>query len=95
MSKTAVYSWRLSAPLKRALEDAARESRESVAELLERIVREWLASSAVADDEQEQDRRQAAAARCFGKIRGNDPDRAAKASEAIRTRLAQRHDRLS
>ncbi len=49
MSKTEVYSWRLSTELKTQLEAAARDEKTSVGAILERVVREWLASAAQAE----------------------------------------------
>lgn len=92
MPKTAVYSWRLSADLKLALEQAARRNQESVAVLLDRIVRERLASLTSGDEEAEQRRLRAAVASCIGTIDGGDPDRATRARETIRERLARRRD---
>ncbi|MCP4653997.1 MAG: hypothetical protein GY856_01125 [bacterium] len=90
MTKSAVYSWRLSPDLKLALEEAARESRESVGKLLEQISREWLARRSSRDDGEEQRHLHAAAAGYFGTVEGGDPDRAAKAREMLRERLARR-----
>ena len=95
MAKTAVYSWRLSPDLKLALEEAARDSRESVAELLEKILREWLARRSSRDDEEQQRRLHAAAAGYFGTVEGGDPDRATKAREILRERLVRRRERGS
>jgi hypothetical protein len=54
--KNEVYSWRLSRDLKCELEEAARRERVSVAQLLERIVREWLKTrAAAAEDEAAQE----------------------------------------
>ena len=40
-----VYSWRLSTKLKTELEAAARDEKASVDTILDRLVREWLAST--------------------------------------------------
>jgi hypothetical protein len=50
MSKSEVYSWRLSAKLKTELERAAREENIPLSGLLERISREWLTGRKAADD---------------------------------------------
>ena len=42
MDKTEVYSWRLDPKLKDELLEAARSEKTSVANLLERLAREWL-----------------------------------------------------
>jgi len=95
MSKTAVYSWRLSPDLKVAIEEAAKERRESTAALLERIVRDWLVHSSSREDEAEQRRLHAAAARSIGSIDGGDPDRSANVSRDLRERLARRRELAS
>ena len=93
--KGEVYSWRLSRDLKRELEEAACRERVSVAQLLERIVREWLKARAAAaeDDEAEQERLRAVAMQFVGKIRGGDPDRAAEAGKRVRELLARKYGR--
>jgi hypothetical protein len=92
MSKSEVYSWRLSPELKAALEAAARAERTSVAELLQRLAEEWLSRlNAGPDDEERQRRLHAAAARCFGKLAGGDPDLARDASRRVRETLEKRH----
>lgn len=92
MTKTNVYSWRLSSDLKSALQEAAREEGESVAELLERIARGWLRESEErrVEDEAAQRRLLARAMECVGTISGGDPDRSAKTRQAVRDRLARR-----
>ena len=92
MSKTAVYSWRLSPELKLALAEAARRNRESIAELLERIAREWLRRSSAPEDEEAQRRLHAEAAKYVGVIEGGDAERATNARELVRARLARRRE---
>lgn len=95
MAKTEVYSWRLSPRLKADLEEAARAEQKSLAELLDRIARAWLAGLEVhgEDDDERQRRVRRAASRSVGAIEGDNPDRAAHASAEIRSRLARRHAR--
>ena len=94
MSKSEVYSWRLSTALKSALEQAARAEKISVAQLLERIVQEWLQREFSADEEEEVQRRlHEAAAKAIGTIRGGDPHRAEQARERIRAKLREQHER--
>jgi len=95
MAKTEVYSWRLSPRLKTDLEEAARAEQKSLAELLDRIARDWLAGleSHGEDDDEQQRRLRQAASRSVGAIDGGNPDRAAHASAEIRSRLARRHAR--
>jgi len=88
MSKTEVYSWRISPELKARLEEAARAESTSVARLLEQIVTEWVGrTDSAADDEEQQRRLHAEAAKHIGKIRGGDPLRAQEASQRVRERL--------
>jgi hypothetical protein len=54
MTKSKVYSWRVSPDLKMRLEDAARNEKLSVGSLLERIACEWLSDRRLNDDEQQQ-----------------------------------------
>ena len=95
MAKTEVYSWRLSPRLKADLEEAARIERKSVAELLDRIAREWLEGLEIQgeDDDERQRRVRRAASGAIGAIAGGNPDRAAHASVEIRSLLARRHAR--
>ena len=90
MKKTEVYSWRMRPELKQMLEAVAREQGCSLAELLDRVVEEWLADFRQADAEA-QSRLHAAAARCFGVTHGGDPHGSAKVSDRVRARLRQPH----
>ena len=93
MPKTEVYSWRLAPALKAALEEAARDERVSVAALLDRIARHWLAerTATAGHAAAEQARLRAAALRFVGVLRGGDPRRAQEARRRVRQRLAKRH----
>ena len=93
--KSEVYSWRLSPAIKGSLEEAARREQATVAALLERIVTDWLSShlSERSQEESEQRRVHAAAARTFGTIRGSDPSRSEQVRHTVRARLAKRHAR--
>lgn len=95
MAKTAVYSWRLTPDLKLALEEAARTEGKSVAQVLERIARDWLARTSPDGDDEEQRRLHAAAARHLGSIAGGDPGRSAGVRETVRARLTDRRRRAS
>ena len=69
MSKSEVYSWRLSPALKSALEQAARAEQISLARLLERITQEWLEKEYPADEDEELQRRlHEAAAKTIGTL---------------------------
>jgi hypothetical protein len=93
--KSEVYSWRLPRDLKHDLEEAARRERVSVAQLLERIAREWMKARAPAaeGDEAEQERIRASAMRFIGTLRRGDPDLSEKVSERMRERLLRAHAR--
>ena len=94
MQKNEVYSWRLDAALKEALESAARSADTSVASLLRTIVTDWLArNSANGDDAASQLRMRNQALRCAGSMRGGDPDRAEQASSRVRAALQDRRAR--
>lgn len=91
MAKTEVYSWRLSVEIKSALEETARQKQSSVAELLDQIVRDWLArQQALEANEATQQRLHDEVLKTVGTLRGNNPDRAANAKALLRTKLAQR-----
>ena len=94
MTKNEVYSWRLSAETKSALEETARRNQSSVAELLDQIVDNWLAQQRQSNNEDtEQQRLHQAALQVIGTIQGNDPDRAANAKALLQARLAKRRAR--
>ncbi len=93
MKKTEVYSWRLSATTKRALEMEARRERESVSALLDRIASEWLSARRQGGDATEQARLRAAAKRVLGTISGGGGDRASHVREGVRARLKRRRAR--
>jgi hypothetical protein len=87
MNKTEVYSWRIDPEMKSVLEHAARVENTGIAQLLDRIVSDWLARGSIfVEDEEVQRRLHKAAVQCFGKIRGGDPHRAEKARQRIRFR---------
>jgi hypothetical protein len=95
--KTEVYSWRLSADRKAALEDEARRDGVSLSALLDRIAADWLAqrrNGHPSDDaEQAAIRKRAMAA--IGSIRGGDPTRAERSSELVREIIARKHEKES
>lgn len=92
--KTEVYSWRLSSDLKSDLEREARARKVPVSAVLDMAVRQWLRDKcADQNDEEEQRRLHAAAAKCFGTISGGDPYRAENVSAAVKARLRRRYGR--
>jgi len=53
MTKSEVYSWRVSPDLKMRLEAAAKDEKLSVGSLLERIAREWLNGRRLSDEDEQ------------------------------------------
>ncbi|MGB3296041.1 MAG: hypothetical protein WBB01_23910 [Phormidesmis sp.] len=92
MKETEVYSWRLAFELKQALEEAAKAEKISLAQLLERIVLEWLALNSEPDTQEEDIQRMLhqSAARAFGTIQGGDPSRSPQASQQMKFKLRDR-----
>lgn len=90
MAKTDVYSWRLDATTKSALEEAARERRASVAAVLDEIVTDWLSRRENGTEVEEQRRLREAASRYVGAIEGGDPARATTSRQRVRERLRRR-----
>jgi len=95
MAKTEVYSWRVDPQTKMALESEARSQGMTLAEVLDRLAKQWLEMQKQqnGDDEAEQARLHAAAAKCFGTISGGDPYRSEKVRETVRARLKERYGR--
>lgn len=92
MKKTEVYSWRLAFDLKRSLEEAAKAEKISLAQLLERIVLDWLARKKQPDDREEEQQQQLhqSAAQAFGTIHGGDPNRSGEVSQRMKSKLRKR-----
>jgi len=94
MNKTEVYSWRVDANLKSALEQSARAERTSVAQLLDSIVRNWLQESSSLNGEDEQQQRlHSAAQQCFGTLNSGGSDLATLAKERVRRKIRERPTR--
>jgi hypothetical protein len=91
MTRSQVYSWRLSRELKEFLEAAARDEGASVAEILERIATEWLdrRRDRLAEDRQAALRESSAP--CLGSLAGGDPERSLRARADLREKLRARH----
>ncbi len=68
--KTEVYSWRVSADIKTALEREARRRRLSLSAVPDLAASEWLKKSAPAGDEEEQRRLRQEAMKFVGSIAG-------------------------
>ncbi len=71
MSKSEVYSWRITPALKAELEAAARAEKMPLSALLERIAHNWLKGRKPVDDEAEQQRMRAALMACVGTYHGD------------------------
>jgi hypothetical protein len=82
----------VAADLKASLENAAREERTSIGELLGRMARQWLRDRAASTRESEamQRRIRASSERFVGSLAGGNPRRAEGARREIRERLAKR-----
>jgi len=88
--KTDVYTWRVSSAMKASLEEAARSANRSVAQLLDEIVAERLATTSDASEADRQRRLHARAARCLGCITGDVAHRSERTRELVRQRLKRR-----
>ena len=94
MRKTEVYSWRVAFDLKQSLEEAAKAEEISLAQLLERIVLDWLAHRSQPSDREEvlQQQLQQSAAQAFGTIHSGDPYRSEEVSQRIKSKLKERRE---
>lgn len=86
MTKSAVYSWRITTDRKMELENVARQKKRPLAELLDEAVGEWLKRQTGNDDDDEA-RVRSVATRAFGKLSGGDPERASEARDRVRAKL--------
>jgi len=95
MAKTEVYSWRVDPQIKMALESEARSQGTTLAEVLDRIAKQWLEMQKKqnGDDEAEQARLHAAAAKCVGTLSMGDPRGSEKVRETVRKRLEEHYGR--
>jgi len=93
--KTEVYSWRVSAQKKLALEIEARREGKSVAQLLDEISSQWIEERKNSRplDDLEQDRIRKRVLALAGSYSGGDPQRAANASARVREILRERYGR--
>jgi hypothetical protein len=95
--KTEVYSWRLDAEKKLALEAEARREGKSVAEVLDEISSEWLNMRRDAHDGDgaEQARIRKRIMVTVGTVRGGDPTRATRSGELVREIVRRKHEKES
>ena len=93
--KTEVYTWRVSSAMKASLEEAARNTSRSVAQLLDEIVAERLDATGRASESEidNQRRLHARAARFLGRISGGVARRGERARQLVRARLKRRQAR--
>jgi hypothetical protein len=93
--KTEVYSWRVSAATKMALEREARKRKSSLSAVLETAAREWLERSAgsLKTDEEIQQELRSKAEQHFGTLSGSNPRRSEQVSELVRARVRQKYGR--
>jgi hypothetical protein len=88
--KTEVYTWRVSATIKADLEEVARASRTTVAQVLNEIVVDHLQGAhrgRGGEADQEQRRLHLRAAHFAGSMASGDANRAEKARDLVRARL--------
>lgn len=93
MAKTEVYSWRVDPTIKMALEDEARAQGKSVAQVLDKITKQWLdkRKRQDGDEEAEQARLHAAAMKFAGSMSGGDPRASQNVREVVRKRILERN----
>lgn len=94
--KTEVYSWRVSPDVKSALEAEARREKISLGALLDKMARRWIKDCEAErpDDDAEQARLHAAAAKFAGALRlGGGPYTNEVVRKRIQERLAKKHGR--
>src|ERR1700693_40946 len=93
--KTEVYSWRLSATRKAALEHEARQEGTSLSKLLEQITADWLAQrrNGHSDDEAEQAAIRKRASAAIGSVAGGDPRRSERARELVREIISRKREK--
>jgi|SRR5580658_1760926 hypothetical protein len=90
--KTEVYSWRLSADRKAALEEEARREGTSVSALLDRVTADWLAHRRNGhNDADEQGELRKRVMATVGTIRSEDPTRSERTSELVREIIYKKH----
>ena len=91
--KSEVYTWRVSSATKASLEEAARSTNRSVAQLLDEIVADHLSSTSneSESDIEHQRRLHALAARFLGCFAGGAGRRSERSRELVRARLKQRY----
>jgi len=92
--KTEVYSWRVSAEKKAALEAESRRDGTSLAELLDGITTDWLSARRNGDEAAQAALRKRVMA-TVGTIRSGEPTLATRAREVVRARILRKHNQES
>ena len=94
MSKFEAVTWHMERELKSRLEQAARAEGSSVDELLEKVIREWLADRAAAEDgAAAQKVLHETARRSIGTLEGSDPERSEHAEQILRSKISAKRER--
>lgn len=95
MAKTEVYSWRVEAETKMALESELRPEGRSIAELLDQLTEEWLQkrSEGRRQEDAEQMRLQAKARKLAGSISSNSRYTSETVKDAVRKRIVEKLQR--
>jgi hypothetical protein len=95
--KSEVYSWRVSADRKAALEEEARREGTTVSALLDRVTGDWLAHrrNGHSNDEAEQAALHKRVMKTVGTIRSGDPTMAERAGELVREIISRKHEKES
>ena len=90
--KTEVYTWRVSSAMKASLEDVARSTNRSVAQLLDEIVAERLNAAGHASESESENQRRlhARTAQYLGSLSGGSARRSDRTRELVRARLKRR-----
>ena len=93
MVKFAMYRLRLDPDIKRCLKDTARAEKTSIGRLLDRIAREWL-DRREAEEEAEQLRLHAEAAKWIGSLSSGDRHRSQQVRKRVRAKPMEKRGRL-
>jgi len=91
--KTEVYSWRVSADRKAALEEEARREGTTVSGLLDRVTGDWLAQrrNGHSHDDDAQAALRKRVMKTVGTIRSGDPTLASRARGVIQEQVLRKH----
>jgi predicted transcriptional regulator len=91
MEKSYVYSWRLSAETRTALQDFARRRNTKLARVIDEAVKAWLEKESNASDQnREAERLRQAAIPTLGAIASGKRDRASRVRELVSAKLRKK-----